>query len=40
MRVRHEHQVALTDIAWKMVDLGLTTGLDSGTPRCSTGTKA
>ena len=30
MRIRHEHKVAVADAGWKMVDLGLTTGLDSG----------
>jgi len=30
LRIRHEHKVAVADAGWKMVDLGLTTGLDSG----------
>jgi L-fuculose-phosphate aldolase len=30
MRIRDEYRVAVVDGAWRMVDLGLTTGLDSG----------
>ncbi|HET7740015.1 MAG TPA: class II aldolase/adducin family protein [Mycobacterium sp.] len=30
MRKRDEYRVAVVDGAWRMVDLGLTTGLDSG----------
>ena len=30
MKIRHDHKVAVADGGWRMVDLGLTTGLDSG----------
>ncbi|MFN6555098.1 class II aldolase/adducin family protein [Mycolicibacterium septicum] len=30
MKIRHDYKVAVADGGWRMVDLGLTTGLDSG----------
>ncbi|WP_441959973.1 class II aldolase/adducin family protein [Mycolicibacterium houstonense] len=30
MTIRHDYKVAVADGGWRMVDLGLTTGLDSG----------
>jgi ribulose-5-phosphate 4-epimerase/fuculose-1-phosphate aldolase len=30
VKIRHDYKVAVADGGWRMVDLGLTTGLDSG----------
>lgn len=30
MKIRHDYKVSVADGGWRMVDLGLTTGLDSG----------